>query len=147
MHNSQTIAAASLVKARVMIQDNMRENDAWLLRGLTSIYSHQTASEQNSQATKDHNGVGFSGIDAQILSSFAEQVIKFHANLKANRPNRFQAPLSPNQLKICRKLMMKYAGQLSRIVRAKAVAQEAKTRKDDAELALVEVQTDMGYRD
>lgn len=45
----------------------------WALRALMRIYQNQTASEKAMQQTIEHNGVGFCGPDAEILSSFAQQ--------------------------------------------------------------------------
>lgn len=83
---------------RGMLQDNV----SWATKGLLTIYKYQTAEEQNIGQTKDHNGVGFSGVDSEILSSFAEQV-----NRKRN--------LSIKQIAILHRLMPKYARQLMRI--------------------------------
>jgi hypothetical protein len=50
--------------------------------------------------------MGFNGVDAEILTSFAVQIKRF---------NR----LSPKQIEIARKKMGKYARQLQRIVAEK----------------------------
>ena len=140
MHTSQEILNASLANARVMVQENMRDNDQWLYRGLIAIYDRQTADEQNSETTKHDNGIGFSGTDAQILSSFAQQVIEFNTG-----KSKFNHPLSLRQKELCRRKMNKYAMQLVRIARAKRDA-ELQRAANDAELALVEIESDMGYR-
>jgi len=46
----------------------------WAKRALFLIWSRQTAVEKESQITSDENGVGFGKFDAEILSSFAEQL-------------------------------------------------------------------------
>ena len=74
----------------------------WAVRGLVRLYQYQTATEQQSVATLEHNGVGFNGTDGGILSSFAKQV-------QAGRS------LSPKQMAIVHKKMPKYASQLERI--------------------------------
>jgi len=140
MHTSQEILNASLANARVMVQENMRDSDRWLYRGLLCIFDRQTADEQNSETTKHDNGIGFSGTDAQILSSFAQQVIEFNAG-----KSKFNHPLSLRQKELCRRKMNKYAMQLVRIARAKRDA-ELQRAANDAELALVEIESDMGYR-
>ena len=48
-------------------------NDRWALRALLRIHQNQTADEQTSERTIDRNGIGFSGPDAEILTSFARQ--------------------------------------------------------------------------
>ena len=88
-------------KARIdFIKNMLRTNRVWATKGLLRIYERQTASEQASQTTHDHNGVGFTGADAEILSSFAQQVLG----------NRFVG--SEKQLRILHHKMPKYARQL-----------------------------------
>lgn len=86
-------------------------NDKWLVRGILAIYACQTADERSSQTTKHHNGVGFNGTDANIMSSFARQIQSW----QATENPRYPSPLSPKQLGLARKKMSKYAGQLARI--------------------------------
>jgi hypothetical protein len=139
MHKTNDILSASLANARVMIQENMRDNDQWLYRGLLAIFDRQTAEEQNTESTREDNGVGFSGVDGQILTSFAKQVERWNAD----RNPRFNSPLSPRQVTICRRKMSKYGMQLARIARANhARAEEARIQAEK----LVEVESDMGYR-
>jgi SNF2 family DNA or RNA helicase len=47
-----------------------------LKQALLHIYGYQTSEEQVEHSTRDSNGVGFNMIDAEILTSFAEQVVK-----------------------------------------------------------------------
>lgn len=42
-------------------------------KALIHIYNNQTGTEKAVGKTVDHNGVGFTGADAEILTSFAEQ--------------------------------------------------------------------------
>lgn len=84
------------------IRDALAASDKWLTRGLLAIYSRQTADEQNSEATLVDNGIGFSGCDANILSSIAKQVQR-------------SGTMSDKQTALVRKKMAKYAGQLARI--------------------------------
>lgn len=72
----------------------------WAVRGMLVIYAKQTLSEQSSQTTSELNNVGFSGCDAEILSSFSEQVLKY------------KRVLSPKQMAIVFKKMPKYWEQL-----------------------------------
>lgn len=87
-------------------KEKLRTNDAWLIRGILAIYAFQTAEEKQSGETREDNGVGFSGVDAEFLTSCAQ----FY-----NR-NKF---LTPKQTAIARNKMVKYAGQLFRIVESK----------------------------
>ena len=58
------------------IKNQLATNPTWAVKALVKIYERQTIDEQNSQTTKENNGIGFNGLDANILSSFAEQVNK-----------------------------------------------------------------------
>ncbi len=90
-------------KAQVAyIREHLLTSFKWASKGLITIYGFQTASEQNMGHTHDDNGVGFSGVDSEILSSFAEQVNKGRN-------------LSTKQIVILHRLMPKYAGQLHKI--------------------------------
>lgn len=88
-------------KARTAhIRNMLGTNKAWALRGLVRIFENQTADEQSMEATVMHNGIGFTGADAEILSSFAKQVLS----------KRFKG--SEKQMAILFKKMPKYAKQL-----------------------------------
>ena len=76
-------------------------------RSLLVIYANQTADEKASQSTSKDNGIGFTGADAFILSSFAEWVLKGDAK---GIPEGKR--LSPKQLEIARKKLRKYTRQL-----------------------------------
>ena len=81
------------------IQALLRTNDRALARGIVAIYKRQTASEQASEATLQDNGVGFTGCDAHILSSFAKQVQKgWTLSIKQNAIARNKMPKYWKQL-------------------------------------------------
>lgn len=84
------------------IKEKILTDYRWLARGISAIYAHQTADEKAIGTTAHDNGIGFNGVDAFILSSFAQQIAKGRT-------------LSPKQIEIARKKMAKYAGQLSKI--------------------------------
>ncbi len=92
-----------------MIKEKLLSDNRWLVRGILAIYHKQTYEEQTADATLKDNGVGFNGVDAFILSSFAKQ-------LKQGRT------LSMKQLLIARRKMPKYAGQLLQIAKEKGNA-------------------------
>ena len=71
----------------------------WASRAITILYGFQTADEQEAGSTKEHNGAGFNGTDAFILSSFAQQVAKGRT-------------LSAKQLAIAFKKLPKYSRQV-----------------------------------
>ena len=81
---------------------------------LLTIFSMQTASEQAADVTVEHNGVGFSGVDAEIFSSFAKQLL-------SRRTNNPAARLSAKQEALLLKRMPKYARQYSEITASVAV--------------------------
>ena len=74
----------------------------WIERAVIAIFEKQTIDEQSAETTSHKNGIGFNGVDAFILSSFAKQ-------LKKGRH------LSTKQFAIAQKKMPKYAKQLVRI--------------------------------
>lgn len=84
------------------IRFKMEMDNIWLIRGLMAIYNHQTEDEKASALTKHENGIGFNGVDANILTLFAKHY-KEHGWL------------SNRQLALIRKKMAKYAGQLAKI--------------------------------
>lgn len=82
------------------VRQQLGSNKAWAVKGMVRIFKeNQTADEQTSEITKHNNGIGFTGLDAQILSSFSQQVLNGR-------------DLSEKQLKIAFKLMPKYARQV-----------------------------------
>lgn len=64
--------------------------------------------EANSDATIEENGVGFTGFDSQILTSFAKRVLEWEQEVK----HKYQTALSPKQMEVLQKRMPKYAKQL-----------------------------------
>lgn len=105
---NQVIDKAFIVKA-------IANSDAWLFRAIVSIFERQTADEQAAETTAHDNGIGYNGIDAPIMSSFAKQIIEHKKGM-----SKFASPLSPRQIVMARKKMNKYAGQLLRIAQEKA---------------------------
>lgn len=83
-------------------KSKLAEDAVWAERALVRLYAEQTPDEQVMQETTAKNHVGFSGTDAGILSSFAQQVQRGRH-------------LSTKQLAIAFKKLPKYAGQLHRL--------------------------------
>ena len=69
------------------------------IKGLMRIYANQTESEQSSGEVIVNNGIGFVGVDSEILTSFAKQYER-------------KGSLSEKQITILYKKMPKYADQL-----------------------------------
>jgi len=55
------------------LRQRLASNDRWALRALMRIDQNQTADEQCRETTIERNGIGFTGPDAEILTSFACQ--------------------------------------------------------------------------
>lgn len=96
-------------------KQQLSTNERWAIQGLKRIAMRQTSYELESEATRDENGVGFSGPDAEILTSFYKRVEKGW-------------PLTEKQMKILFRLMPRYAGQLLSIS-----ISEGKVRKIEGE--------------
>lgn len=92
------------------IKEMLKTNDAWVWKALISIYMRQTEDEQVTEETTHNNGVGFNGVDAPFLSSLAKQVIRWKEG-----HGSYRLPLSPKQMEMARKRILKYSGQLAKI--------------------------------
>jgi hypothetical protein len=108
-------------------------NNKWLVRGILAIYDCQTADEKSSQNTKYHNGVGFNGRDANIMSSFARQIQSW----QSQENPRYSNPLSPKQFELARRAMQKYAGQLARIAAEKTPVKAEEFDSEEFDPAII----------
>ena len=95
------------------IKAQIRNDNNKAIHALMTIYSYQTDMEQENGHTVVYNGVGFGGVDSEILSSYAE---KYHRYGK----------LTPSQMTWVKKLMPKYAGQLLELSIAKGNFEKVK---------------------
>lgn len=84
------------------IQQKITTDPRWALRALTRLYERQTRDEQLSAQTSHLNGQGFTGPDAELLTSFYQQY-------------KQRGWLSAKQTEYLFKRMKKYAGQIYRI--------------------------------
>lgn len=84
------------------IKDLLLTNDKAVCRGVVAIFNYQTDIEKSLEAATVRNGVGFNGPDAFILSEFAQFYKK-------------KGFLTPKQIEVARKKIVKYSGQLARI--------------------------------
>jgi len=55
------------------LRDKLANSDAWAYHCLEVIYDNQTPLEKGLENTREENGIGFTGVDGEILSSFAKQ--------------------------------------------------------------------------
>jgi hypothetical protein len=100
--NVKTKECIVTVLNKAAIQNLIATNDKAVVRGLIAIYERQTEAEKNTQATLENNGIGFSGCDAEILSSF----VKWYKE---------HGYLSPKQLAISRNKITRYWKQLLQV--------------------------------
>jgi hypothetical protein len=89
------------------IKEKLLTDQRWLERGILAIFNYQTSREINAEQTIEDNGVGFNGVDGQILTSFGKW-IKGGSRF-GKQPGQC---LTVKQAAIARKKMPKYAGQL-----------------------------------
>ena len=90
------------LKSQISVNPKKAQN------ALLEIYKYQTESEQEQGYTQVNNGVGFSGVDSEFLSSLAENLIRYKR-------------LSDKQNNYLMKIMPKYANQLIRISMGKGL--------------------------
>lgn len=82
-----------------MLKQQISTSDRQALKALVTVYKNQTATEKAAKQTQVWNNVGFSGIDANILSSIASYYLTWNK-------------VSDKQLAIVKRLMPRYANQL-----------------------------------
>lgn len=87
------------------IKNLIQTNDRMVALSLKQLYNYQTECERATHETSENNGVGFNGVDAPILTSFAVFYME-------------RGYLSPKQIEIARKKLIKYSGQLTKIANA-----------------------------
>jgi hypothetical protein len=88
-------------------------------KALTTLFALQTQAEQSTETTRELNGVGFSGLDAEIFSSFAKRVLS-------------GKPLTPGQIAVCRKQGKNGICRLARYWQQLRAAVEAKKEQQIA---------------
>lgn len=110
---------ADTIKRKIWTKEDIKglllRNDKAVWKGLLAIYQRQTADEQLQNETCHNNGIGFNGVDAGILSSFAQQVNTYDPLV-----SKYKTPLSKKQIDLARKKMIKYSGQLAEIANAQS---------------------------
>lgn len=81
------------------VKTKLGTSKVWAQNALLKIYDFQTQEEQQSEHTKFINGIGFTGVDGEILSSFAKQL-------------QVRKTLSDKQMNLLFKKMPKYWKQI-----------------------------------
>ena len=84
---------------KTFVKQKLTVNEKWATTALLRIFDCQTKEEQQIEATNVYNGIGFTGCDAKILSSFAKQLL-------------YKGYLSPKQKALVMKKMPKYWNQI-----------------------------------
>lgn len=92
---------AKITKGQIKeyVRTKLSSDSRWAKHALLKIFEFQTAEEQEYETTSVHNGVGFTGIDGEILASFAKQL-------------QTKGYLSPKQMDLLYKKMPKYWRQI-----------------------------------
>ena len=85
------------------VRKELKRNPKAVTRGILALYDRQTDDERVNRATSSSNGMGFNSHDAAFLSSLAMQIYK-------------KGFLTEEQLKKGRESMLKYSGQIARMV-------------------------------
>lgn len=101
-HFNMLIYSMTKNEIKNLFKSKLSTSATWAVKGMLKIYEFQTASEQSAGVTHEHNKVGFSGCDAEILSSFCKQILKGYR-------------MSDKQMVIVFKKMPRYWRQLSEI--------------------------------
>jgi len=86
-------------KYQEFLKIKLSSDKNWALKCLTTIADNQTADEYENEQNEVFNGIGFTGIDSNILTSFAKQY----------RQRKF---LTPKQMTLLFKKAPKYWKQI-----------------------------------
>ncbi len=81
------------------IIDSINNNENAVYKALIILYKRQTANEQAAEDTEERNNVGFSGVDANFLTSLSKQYLN-------------KRKLSTEQIRCARKRLVHYTRQL-----------------------------------
>jgi len=84
------------------IVNMLKENPTAVLVGMLRIYDLQTVDEKAVEETTQNNGVGYNGFDGKIMSNLSTFFLS----------RKF---LTEKQFNVAKKIIIKYAGQLTKI--------------------------------
>lgn len=102
----------------------IEKSDACAVNALLALYQRQTEDEQEDRLTSHRNGIGFSAVDADLLSSFAQQAERNRELKTAGERPAHWSDLSPKQMEILRKKLRRYGRQLGEIAEERAAARQ-----------------------
>jgi len=89
-----------------------------VMKGMCRIYELQTEQEKNVGDTIENNGIGFNGVDGEIMSSF----VQFY---------KAKGFLTEKQMVIAQKKMPKYAKQLTKIANNEVIVKNLFYKAND----------------
>lgn len=95
---------------KTYLKKQLSTNEAWALRALVRIHEFQTMDEQIAGVTRESNSVGFSGCDAEFLTSLTRQYLT-------------RGSLSPKQMGFVFKRMPRYWGQIKGLIPAEQLVE------------------------
>jgi len=92
---------ANITKIQIQqyLKTKLGSDPRWAKHALLKIFEFQTAEEKSAEHTRENNGIGFTGVDGEILTSFAKQLER-------------KGYLSPKQMNLLFKKMPKYWKQI-----------------------------------
>jgi len=92
---------ANIAKTQIQqyLKTKLGSDPRWAKHALLKIFEFQTSEEKSIEHTREHNGIGFTGVDGEILTSFAKQFER-------------KGYLSPKQMNLLFKKMPKYWKQI-----------------------------------
>jgi hypothetical protein len=88
------------------VRQKLASDPRWIERAIVVLYEHQTAEEKSADVTYARNGVGFSAMDANRLSRYAQLIQQGR-------------PLTGEHLDIAMRMVPKYARQITEIINSK----------------------------
>lgn len=80
----------------------LQSNKRMVEKSIVKLYELQTEDEKVTHSSNHNNGLGFNGVDSNIMSNFAEWLLS-------------GKHLSKKQFQIAQRKIMKYTGQLTKI--------------------------------
>jgi len=92
---------ANITKIQIQqyLKTKLGSDPRWAKHALLKIFEFQTAEEKSAEHTRENNGIGFTGVDGETLTSFAKQLER-------------KGYLSPKQMNLLFKKMPKYWKQI-----------------------------------
>ena len=100
------------------VKEMLMQSDMAVEKATMILYTKQTEEEKNCQNTLEQNGVGYNGVDAPIMTSFAQQM-KYKGR-----------SLSEPQLRVARRILPKYHKQLAPYAADLEEALQTEIKKD-----------------